>query len=77
MKRVIAAASADFCAQRKHRQVATAAPVANSSGSVVNQAVQIYHPGHLLILMGRGSSCQGATLNISPLCHNYKLGQSF
>ena len=45
---------------------ATAAPVSNSSGSVVNQAVQIVPGQYLRYSVGSGIQCDGATLNISP-----------
>ncbi|QDP66384.1 MAG: hypothetical protein Unbinned1819contig1001_30 [Prokaryotic dsDNA virus sp.] len=44
----------------------TAAPVANSSGSVTNQAVQVVPSRQFSYLYGNGVSCQGATLNINP-----------
>ncbi len=44
----------------------TAAPVANSSGSVTNQAVQVVPSRQFTYSLGSGISCQGATLNISP-----------
>ena len=45
---------------------ATAAPVSNSSGSVVNQAVQVTPSAQHRYLYGSGIQCDGATLNISP-----------
>ena len=45
---------------------ATAAPVSNSSGSVVNQAVQITPGQYMKYSVGSGIQCDGATLNISP-----------
>ena len=45
---------------------ATASPVSNSSGSVVNQAVQIVPGQYLRYSVGSGIQCDGATLNISP-----------
>jgi len=44
----------------------TAAPVANSSGSVTNQAVQVVPSRQFMNTYGGGISCQGATLNINP-----------
>ena len=44
----------------------TAAPVANSSGSVTNQAVQVVPSRQFTNTYGGGISCQGATLNINP-----------
>ena len=44
----------------------TAAPVANSSGSVTNQAVQVVPSRQYTWNYGSGISCQGATLNINP-----------
>ena len=44
----------------------TAAPVANSSGSVTNQAVQVVPSQQFTNTYGGGISCQGATLNVSP-----------
>ena len=43
----------------------TAAPVANSSGSVTNQAVQVV-PSRTFGFNYAGISCQGATLHINP-----------
>ena len=43
----------------------TAAPVANSSGSVTNQAVQVV-PSKTFGFNYAGISCQGATLHINP-----------
>ena len=65
MKRVIAALlllSAPVQAQVS----STAAPVANSSGSVTNQAVQVVPSRQFTNTYGGGISCQGATLNINP-----------
>ena len=45
---------------------ATASPVSNSSGSVVNQAVQITPGQYMKYSLGSGIQCDGATLNISP-----------
>ena len=45
---------------------ATASPVSNSSGSVVNQAVQIVPGQYMKYAVGSGIQCDGATLNISP-----------
>jgi len=45
---------------------ATAAPVSNSSGSVVNQAVQVTPGQYQKFSYGSGIQCDGATLNISP-----------
>ena len=44
----------------------TAAPVANSSGSVTNQAVQVVPSRQFTNTYGSGISCQGTTLNINP-----------
>lgn len=44
----------------------TAAPVANSSGSVTNQAVQVIPSRQYTNTYGNGISCQGTTLNINP-----------
>ena len=45
---------------------ATASPVSNSSGSVVNQAVQVTPGQYQKFSFGSGVQCDGATLNISP-----------
>ena len=45
---------------------ATAAPVANSSGSVTNQAIQVLQGPYITNTYGGGISCQGPTLNITP-----------
>ena len=44
----------------------TAAPVANSSGSVTNQAVQVVPSQQFTNTYGGGISCQGTTLSINP-----------
>ena len=45
---------------------ASAAPVANSSGSVTNQAIQVLQGPYITNTYGNGVSCQGPTLNITP-----------
>ena len=45
---------------------ATAAPVANSSGSVTNQAIQVLQGPYITNTYGGGIQCQGKTLNITP-----------
>ena len=45
---------------------ATASPVSNSSGSVVNQAVQITPGQYMKHSYGSHIQCDSATLNISP-----------
>ena len=45
---------------------ATANPVANSSGSVTNQAIQVLQGPYINNQYGGGISCQGPTLNITP-----------
>jgi len=45
---------------------ATANPVANSSGSVTNQAIQVLQGPYVTSQMGDGISCQGATFNFTP-----------
>ena len=45
---------------------ATAAPVANSSGSVTNQAIQVLQGPYITNTYGGGIQCQGATMNITP-----------
>jgi hypothetical protein len=45
---------------------ATANPVANSTGSVTNQAIQMLTGPYPTNAYGPGISCQGPTLNISP-----------
>ena len=65
MKRVVAALL--LLSAPAHAQVSsTAAPVANSSGSVTNQAVQVVPSRQFTNTYGGGISCQGATLNINP-----------
>ena len=65
MKRVIAALLL-FSAPVQAQVSSTAAPVANSSGSVTNQAVQVVPSRQFTNTYGGGISCQGATLNINP-----------
>lgn len=65
MKRVFAALL--LIAGPANAQVSsTAAPVANSSGSVTNQAVQVVPSRQFTNTYGSGISCQGTTLNINP-----------
>ena len=45
---------------------ATANPIANSSGSVTNQAIQVLQGPYITNTYGNGVSCQGRTLNITP-----------
>ena len=45
---------------------ATAAPVANSSGSVTNQAIQVLQGPYITNTYGAGISCQGPTVNFTP-----------
>lgn len=45
---------------------ATANPIANSSGSVTNQAIQVLQGPYITNTYGGGVSCQGSTLNITP-----------
>jgi len=45
---------------------ATANPVANSSGSVTNQAIQVLQGPYITNTYGNGISCQGPTMNVSP-----------
>ena len=45
---------------------ATANPVANSSGSVTNQAIQVFQGPYITNTYGDGIQCQGATANFTP-----------
>ena len=45
---------------------ATANPIANSSGSVTNQAIQVLQGPYVTNTYGGGVSCQGPTANITP-----------
>ena len=45
---------------------ATANPIANSSGSVTNQAIQVLQGPYITNTYGNGIQCQGATMNITP-----------
>lgn len=65
MKRVIATFLL-LSAPAQAQVSSTAAPVANSSGSVTNQAVQVVPSKQFTNTYGGGISCQGATLNINP-----------
>ena len=65
MKRVIATLLL-LTAPAQAQVSSTAAPVANSSGSVTNQAVQVIPSTQFTNTYGGGISCQGATLNINP-----------
>ena len=70
-KRLYAVIVALFCATPAHAETvggvsATASPVANSSGSVTNQAIQVLQGPYITSQYGDGISCQGSTLNITP-----------
>ncbi len=45
---------------------ATAAPIANSSGSVTNQAIQVLQGPYITNTYGGGIQCQGPTRNFTP-----------
>jgi len=45
---------------------ATASPIANSSGSVTNQAIQVLQGPYITNTYGDGIQCQGATANFTP-----------
>jgi len=45
---------------------ATASPIANSTGSVTNQAIQVLQGPYITNQYGDGISCQGPTLNVTP-----------
>ena len=45
---------------------ATASPVANSSGSVTNQAIQVLQGPYITNTYGNGIQCQGPTVNFTP-----------
>ena len=64
MKRVIATLLL-FSAPAQAQVSSTAAPVANSSGSVTNQAVQVV-PGKNFVYQYGNFACQGTSLTISP-----------
>jgi hypothetical protein len=64
MKRVLAALLL-FAGPVNAQVSSTAAPVANSSGSVTNQSVQVV-PSSTFSSVINGVSCQGATLTINP-----------
>ena len=71
MKRVLAALLL-LSAPAQAQISSTAAPVANSSGSVTNQAVQVVPSRQFTNTYGGGISCQGATLNINPFISTTK-----
>ena len=48
---------------------ATANPIANSSGSVTNQAIQVLQGPYITNTYGGGIQCQGPTMNILSLIH--------
>ena len=45
---------------------ATASPIANSSGSVTNQAIQVLQGPYITNTYGSGIQCQGPTMNFTP-----------
>jgi hypothetical protein len=68
MRAVVAVFSLSFlyCLPAASQVSATASPVSNSSGSVVNQAVQITPGQYMKHSYGSQIQCDSATLNISP-----------
>ena len=68
MRAAVAAFSLSFlyCLPVASQVSATASPVSNSSGSVVNQAVQITPGQYMKHSYGSQIQCDSATLNISP-----------
>ena len=45
---------------------ATASPIANSTGSVTNQAIQVLQGPYITNTYGGGIQCQGSTMNVTP-----------
>ena len=45
---------------------ATANPIANSTGSVTNQAIQVLQGPYITNTYGGGIQCQGSTMNVTP-----------
>lgn len=68
MRAAVAAFSLSFlyCLPAASQVSATASPVSNSSGSVVNQAVQITPGQYMKHSYGSQIQCDSSTLNISP-----------
>ena len=54
---------------------ATANPIANSSGSVTNQAIQVLQGPYITNTYGNQISCQGATANFTPYVQ-FKIGRA-
>ena len=54
---------------------ATASPIANSSGSVTNQAIQVLQGPYITNTYGGGIQCQGSTLNKTPYATGSISGQ--
>ena len=54
---------------------ATASPIANSTGSVTNQAIQVLQGPYITNTYGDGISCQGPTANITPYATRTKSWQ--
>ena len=50
---------------------ATANPIANSSGSVTNQAIQVLQGPYITNTYGGGIQCQGPTMNITQYDVSY------
>lgn len=55
-----------YCLPAASQVSATAAPVSNSSGSVVNQSVQVTPSDQHRYRYGSGIQCDAATLNVTP-----------
>ena len=50
---------------------ATANPIANSSGSVTNQAIQVLQGPYITNTYGNQISCQGPTANFTPVSYTH------
>ena len=50
---------------------ATASPIANSSGSVTNQAIQVLQGPYITNTYGGGIQCQGPTMNFTPVSYTH------
>ena len=52
--------------RRPFTPISTANPIANSSGSVTNHAIQVLQGSYITNTYGSGIQCQGPTMNLTP-----------
>ena len=66
LRRLISVLGATVTPAYAENVSATANPIANSSGSVTNQAIQVLQGPYITNTYGNGIQCQGSTINFTP-----------